>query len=75
MFASSVSTEPVTSDDWEIIVSTSLHVVDILVNQLLSGNPRFPRRIHLAIAGESSESWAGDQCLGNGTDKGSSYGR
>lgn len=66
-FAKSVATEPLTSDDWEIIVCRSMISVEFRLI-CCPGNPCISRRIYSSLSSPRSESRPGDQCVGAGQD-------
>lgn len=66
-FAKSVATEPLTSDDWEIIVCWSMISFDFPLIRC-PGNPCISRRIYSSLSSPRSKSRPGDQCVGAGQD-------
>ena len=65
-YAKSVGAEPLTADDWEILVCLHLKIPDQIGRLLVLGIACFPRRIQLNFSGQGCKYWSRDRRLGNG---------
>jgi peroxin-1 len=66
-YAKSVGTEPLTADDWEILVGLHLTIPNPVDRRPVSGIARFPRRVELDLSGQGCQHWSRDRRLGTGT--------
>jgi hypothetical protein len=66
-YAKSIGTEPLTADDWEILVGLHLITPNKVDPSPVSGIARFPRRGEPDFSGQGCQHWPRDRCLGTGT--------
>ena len=65
-YAKSVGTEPLTADDWEILVCPHLEIPNLVFRPLVSGIPRFPCRVKPDLPGQGREHRSRDRRVGIG---------
>ena len=67
-YAKSIGTEPLTADDWEILVGLHLAMPNGADRPSVSGIARFTCRVELDFSGQGCQHWSRDRRMGTGTD-------
>jgi len=66
-YANSVGTEPLTADDWEILVRLHMTIPNQVDQPPVSGIACLSCRVELDLSSQSCQHWSRDRRLGIGT--------